>query len=63
MLERSTTGDGDEAKRAHAFSLVTPLRTYLFSCDSDLERDEWRKVGLCLRLHFFLQIITPFVRF
>jgi hypothetical protein len=44
MLERSTTGDGDEAKRAHAFSLVTPLRTYLFSCDSDAERDEWRKV-------------------
>jgi hypothetical protein len=44
MLERSTTGDGDEAKRAHAFSLVTPLRTFLFSCDSDAERDEWRKV-------------------
>lgn len=43
MLERSTTGVGEESKRAHAFSVVTPLRTYLFSCDSDQERDEWRK--------------------
>lgn len=43
MLERSTTGDGSEAQRKNAFSLITPLRTYLFSCDSEQDLKDWRK--------------------
>jgi len=43
MLERSTVGDDESSSKKHSFSLITPLRTFIFSCENDQELKEWRK--------------------
>ena len=43
LLERSTTGNN--AEKAHAFEIVTPLRTYIVCAADDAERDAWKAVG------------------
>jgi len=40
LLERSTTGDN--ADKAHAFEIVTPLRTYIVCAADDAERTAWK---------------------
>eukprot|EP00048_Salpingoeca_helianthica_P014759 m.223380 g.223380 ORF g.223380 m.223380 type:complete len:521 (-) comp16245_c0_seq1:54-1616(-) len=42
MLERSTVGE-ETLGKSHAFSVITPLRTYVFACENDADLAEWRK--------------------